>query len=251
MGILPVFICGMILLPSFLWLARCIGVWALLPPALLYVAVQTGWLATPAPFENGIAFDPLAWQLLFLLGVWIGHRTLLRGPVVPRSVLLSGGALGVLLVGLWARLVEHGFLAGPALVAEALMHKEVLAPARLLHALSLAYLVAVMVPREAGWMHLLPGQVLAGIGRNSLRVFCTGLFLAWGAGAMLRLRPEAALWLDPLVIAAGVAALATVARMAESGHGRGHAARCPNAMWKRWAGGRNTARPNPIPESGQ
>ena len=257
MGILPVFICGMALLPGFLWLAWRIGAWALLPSALLYGVVQAGWLAMPAPFENGIAFDPLAWQLLFLLGAWIGHCTLLHGPVVPRSVLLSGGALCVVLVGLWMRLVEHGFLAGPALAAEALMHKEVLAPPRLLHALSLAYLVAVVVPREAGWMHLLPGRVLTGIGRNSLRVFCAGLFLAWGAGAMLRLRPAAAPLLDPLVIALGVAVLAVVARLAEPGHGRGHRAQRPGAMpmmprgqWKRWAGGRGTTCPNPIPGSG-
>ena len=87
------------------------------------------------------------------------------------------------------------------------MHKEVLAPARLLHALSLAYLVAVLVPREAAWMRLPLGRVLACIGRNSLRVFCVGLFLAWGVTAVMRLHPEAEAWLDPLLIAAGAGAL--------------------------------------------
>jgi hypothetical protein len=214
MGILPVFVCCMLLLPGFLWLAHRTGAWALLPPAALYAAVQAGWVATPALFENGIAFDPLAWQVLFLLGAWIGHCGLLHGPVLPRSTLLLSGAAAVILFGLWARLVGHGLLPGPAFAVEALAHKEVLAPTRLLHALSLAYLVAVLVPREAAWMHLLPGRILACIGRNSLRAFCAGLFLAWGAATVLRLHPEAA-WLDPLLIAGGAAALALVARLAE------------------------------------
>jgi len=215
MGIMPAFVFCMLLLPGFLWLAHRAGAWALLPPVLLYAAVQAGWVATPAPFENGIAFDPLAWQFLFLLGAWTGHRGLLHGPVVPRSAPLLGGAAAVVFFGLWARLVGHGLLPGPAFAVEALAHKEVLAPARLLHALSLAYLVALLVPREAIWMNLPPGRVLACIGRNSLRVFCAGLFLAWGAATVLRLHPEAATWLDPLLIAGDASALALVARLAE------------------------------------
>jgi hypothetical protein len=225
MGILPVFVCCMLLLPGFLWLAHHAGVWALLPSAALYAAVQAGWLATPAFFENGIAFDPLAWQLLFLLGAWIGHRSLLHGPVVPRSALLLGGAAVVVLFGLWARLVGYSFLPGPTFATAALVHKEVLAPARLLHALSLAYLVAVLVPREAAWMRLPPGWVLACIGRNSLRVFCVGLFLAWVAGTTLRLHSEAAAWLDPLLIATGAASLVLVAWLAERGGARAAPAR--------------------------
>ena len=61
-----------------------------------------------------------------------------------------------------------------------------LAPARLLHALSLAYLVAVLVPREAGWMHGRLGEWLAMIGRHSLPVFCFGLYLAWGVNTWAR-----------------------------------------------------------------
>jgi hypothetical protein len=148
MGILPVFICCMLLLPGFLWLAHRAGAWALLPCVAFHAAVQAGWVATPALFENGIAFDPLAWQFLFLLGAWIGHRSLLHGPVVPRSALLLAGAAAMVFFGLWARLVGHGLLPGPAFAVEVLAHKEVLAPARLLHALSLAYLVAVLVPSD-------------------------------------------------------------------------------------------------------
>ena len=60
-----------------------------------------------------------------------------------------------------------------------LKYKEVLAPTRLIHALSLAYLVAALVPRHANWMESLLGLAMATIGRHSLRVFCVGLFFAW------------------------------------------------------------------------
>jgi hypothetical protein len=207
MGILPGFVWCMLLLPGFLWLVDRIGALALLPSFALWLAVQLGWVAMPAPFENGIAFDPLAWQFLYLLGAWLGRQALVTGHAVPRHGLLVLGALGIVLFALWARMVEHGFIAGAA-ISEALMtHKEALSPARLLHALALAYLVAVLVPREAAWMRGWPGQAMAAIGRHSLQVFCLGLFLAWGANTALRLWPAQAPWLDPLLIAAGVLAL--------------------------------------------
>jgi hypothetical protein len=215
MGILPVFVWCMLLLPSFMWLAARWGGWALAPSLLLWGAVQFGWLATPALGRTGIAFDPLAWQLIFLIGALAGRRALLRGTALPRYRALTWAALSVVLFGLAVRLVDYGVLAGPVGLHQALLHKEILAPARLLHALSLAWLVAVLVPREAAWMHAAPGRLLAAIGRHSLRVFCVGLFLAWGASIALRLAPEAAAWLDPLLIGAGVALLGAVALLAD------------------------------------
>ncbi len=77
---------------------------------------------------------------------------------MPWSRWLALGAAAVVLAGFAVRLVEHGFVPGPGIAAAALMHKEALAPARLLHALSLAYLVAALVPREAAWMRPWPAQ---------------------------------------------------------------------------------------------
>lgn len=208
MGILPVFVWCMLLLPGFLWLTDRIGIWALLPPVLIYLAVQIRLVAAPTPFENGIAFDPLGWQLLYLSGAWLGRRSLMTGGrAVPHSPWLMAAAVGVLVAGLWAQLVAHGFIAGPTDLVATLMMKEELAPARLLHAFALAYLCAALVPREAGWMRTWPAQAMAAIGRHSLQVFCLGLFLAWGATTALRLWPQHMAWLDPLVVATGIVAL--------------------------------------------
>ena len=121
----------------------------------------------------------------------------------------------MVLAGFWARLVEHGFLAGPDLAAMAVLHKEVLALPRLAHALALAWLVAALLPREAAWMRAAPARALAAIGRHSLQVFCVGLFLAWGATTALRLWPAQAAWLDPLLIASGAVALWALAALRE------------------------------------
>jgi hypothetical protein len=224
MGILPVFVCGMLLLPGFLWLADRFGPWALALPVAGYLAVQFGWLATPAPFPNGVAFDPLAWQLLYLIGAWLGRRSLLTGGMaVPHRRWLIAASVAIVLAGVWARLLGHGLIPGPSIGLEALMQKEGLALPRLLHALALAYLVAVLVPREAGWMRTAPAQALAMIGRHSLQVFCIGLFLAWGATMALRQWPGA-WWLDPAVILGGIVLLWSLARWREWQRVRGAAA---------------------------
>ena len=216
MDILPGFIFGMLLLGPFLWLAARLGAWALVPSLALYAAVQLGWLGLPGLLGREIGFDPLAWTLLYLVGGLLGRRALLGQPL-PRGRVPLGLALAVLALGLGLRLVQHGFLPGPEWVASLGQHKEILAPTRLLHALALAYVVAVLVPREAGWMHGRLGQWLAMLGRHSLAVFCLGLFLAWGLNTTTRLLPQHAWWLHLLLVPAGVALLGLRARLAEGG----------------------------------
>jgi len=94
-------------------------------------------------------------------------------------------------------------------------HKDVLAPPRLLHALALAWLVACLVPRRADWMEGMAGRALATIGRHSLRVFCTGLFLAWIISRVMEAVPEQAQLIGLLLILPGIAALWTVGLFSE------------------------------------
>ncbi len=219
-GILPVFIWSMLLLPPFMWLVERFGVLALVPPLLAWGAVQAGWVATPGFGDTGIAFDPLAWQLLFLLGAWLGRRALLVGEAVPWNTTFLAAALAVVIAGVWVRLVTHGFLSGPKDAELALIGKEMLAPARLVHVLALAYIVASLVPRQAGWMKSAPLSLLGAIGRYSLQVFCVGLFLAWVASIVLSRLAHAAPWIDPLLILGGAAVLAGVALAQDSRRAR-------------------------------
>jgi hypothetical protein len=218
MGILPVFVWCMLLLPGFIVLVDWWGTWALAPPVLVYGAVWAFGLHAPSLAPNlGIAFNPFAWQLIFLAGAWLGRRALLHGRALPYDApwarWVTVAAVLVVVTGLALRLSWYGFLPWHIPVAETrwMVGKEDLALPRLLHAWALAWLVARYVPRDAAWMHgpLLSGMAL--IGRYSLEVFCVGLFLSWGATTALHLLPGKPL-LDPLLIGAGSLALALFAR---------------------------------------
>jgi hypothetical protein len=211
MGILPVFIWCMLLLPGFELLQRRFGDLALAAPVALYLlAWVTGWTSPSLAPETGIPFNPLDWQLIFMLGAWIGRRRLLRGRAIPRNELITVAAVAVMLFALAARLADNGVLAWPAVNSFAWEDKEELVVTRLAHAMALAWLVARFMPRDAAWMHGLAARVLSAIGRHSLQVFCVGLFLSWAATAAFRLWPAQMAWVDPLMIGCGVLILSAV-----------------------------------------
>lgn len=215
MGILPMFVWCMMVLPAFAWLEAKFGDWALAAPIAIY---GLSWLAGLWPPslgpETGIAFNPFAWQLPFMLGAWLGRRALLDGRALPSSRVLVAAAAVMLAVGLALRLGWYGFVPWMPPIDETslVVGKEGLALPRLLHGLALALLVAVSVPRDAGWMHGALGRWMAAIGRHSLQVFCVGLFLSWAAASVFRAWPDWPWWLDPVVIGVGCAALGFVAR---------------------------------------
>ena len=216
MGILPSFVWGMLLLPGFAWLWGRVGEWAILLPLGVYAVVQVmGWHVA------GVEFDPLAWQVLFLGGAWLGRRALLRGRALALPVqwdrVVTAGAVAVLAVGLATRVALHGALPEIGLWAAPfgepgwITEKAGLPVTALVHALALAWLVARFVPRDAGWMRGVAGEWLAAIGRRSLEVFCLGLFLSWGATQLLALAPGH-LVVDVVVTAGGAAVLGVWAR---------------------------------------
>jgi hypothetical protein len=224
MDILPV-----AALPAFAWLERRIGALALLPSFALYLAA---WLFHLTPPSLGpdtvIGFNPLAWQVLFMVGVWLGRRMLMDGRALPPSRPLLLAAVAVLAVGLLLRLSWFGWL--PFNPGESgwgvpesdwIIGKDGLALPRVLHALALALVVARLTPREAPWMHRMLTRWLAAAGRHSLHVFCLGLFLSWGVTAAFRLWPTLMTWLDAPLILTGCAILLWFGMWRDSGRAGG------------------------------
>jgi hypothetical protein len=210
MEILPVFIWSMALLPAFAWLEGQIGTWALAAPFGLYLAAWLFGLAPPSLGPDPLTgFNPLAWQVLFMLGVYLGRRMLLNGRAIRPSRALTIAAAVVLVVGLVLRLNWFGALPVDLGIPESawIIGKDALALPRVLHALALAYIVARLIPREAPWMHTPLSRWLAAAGRHSLQVFCLGLFLSWAVTAAFRFWPHGVTLLDPPLIIAGCAIL--------------------------------------------
>lgn len=204
MDILPVFVLSMLALPGVLWLMKRAGVAALIPSAVLWAGVQGGLWHWPVLGETGL--EPLAWQFVFMLGAWFGRRALFHGGAVRRHGWAVAAASALLLAGFAVKVAIH---LDPALedgLVWTLAGKTHLGPLALLHALALAYLFAVLVPRDAAWMHHPLAQAMAAAGRNSLDIFRTGLFLSWGVTVAFRLAPGA-WWLDPALTLAGIGIL--------------------------------------------
>lgn len=219
MDILPVFIWCMLLLPLYAALEHRFGLWALLPAVLAYGATQTGWITSPSLTEEiGMGFDPFAWQLLFLGGATLGKRALLHGRALPFEAwwrpIASGAAVLVLLVALAIKLSWFGFLPLPAPppFAAWLTDKQELVWPRVLHAAAIAWLVAAYVPRDRAWMHRGPALWLAAMGRNSLEVFCVGLFLSYIVSTAMRLNPAWAWLIDPVLALLGFGVLVCFAQ---------------------------------------
>jgi hypothetical protein len=215
-GILPLFVACMLLLPAAMWLFGRVGVAALLPSALLWAGAQAfGW-SVPGLGGTELAFNPFAWQFLFLLGAWSGRAALLAGAAGRRAdPRVTAVALAIVLAGIAIRLADHLGLDEAQLSRTLLAGKEHLAWPRLLHALALAWLVAALLPRDAAWLGGVVARHLAAVGRHSLDVFCLGLFLSWGAGALLRLHPEGGLLLDAACVVGGAATLLAFAAWLE------------------------------------
>ncbi|MCC7428075.1 MAG: OpgC domain-containing protein [Alphaproteobacteria bacterium] len=212
-GILPVFVWCMLMVPPFMWLLARVGAWALVPSVFLYLVVQVwGGIVPSIPADFGIAFDPFAWQILFLGGAYLGRETLYgRVPLggAPWLVRLAGLYVGAAFI-VRADWAAHDLVGvGPALLADgaAVMAKDTLSPFRVLHALALVVLVGRFVPREMGLWHSRAGVALARCGRFSLQVFCVGVFLSYLASVAMRVVPLPVLLVDLCAIAAGIGIL--------------------------------------------
>lgn len=153
---------------------------------VLYLMVQ--WLGWNIPaHDNGLwYFNPLAWQVLFVLGGATALHSA-RGQAAPtrplsRQPLFLACATLVTFSALvalgWRWPMLHEALV-PGWFSQLLypIDKTNLSPSRLLHFLALAYCVAKLIPQGAWVNHLLARKVGL-MGRYSLEVFCLSVVLA-------------------------------------------------------------------------
>lgn len=171
LDILPLYTGFMLLLPALLSayarghratvVGASFGLWALTN------AFVTTDLTQPGLFFTG-AFNPFAWQLLFVVGSACGDAWA-RGESVVRTN-RPGLVCAALAISIACFLVRHAFV--PPLIPDGLLHalenKNILAPLRLLNIAALFYVFYVAMQAAPRAFHWPP---LALLGRHSLPVF--------------------------------------------------------------------------------
>jgi len=183
-NILPLYVLLMASAPLVLALARFSPAAALAAALGAYGAVK--WLGFDLPNwpePGGWFFNPLAWQLVFTLGVLAGVRWGDRPPrrsPVAQALCLALIAAGALIVtdglGLAPGLRDHAYAALD-------VGKQNLGAARLVNFLALAYLLAT-TPALGALARTAAGEAAQSLGRRSLPVFAvSSLLCALGQAA--------------------------------------------------------------------
>jgi hypothetical protein len=188
--VLPVFVLLHLLFAPLLWLLLRAPNATLGASLALYVLVHAfGW-TVPAWPNGHWAFNPLAWQLLVVLGAWwvINEDERARLWVTSRTTLM----LAVLYL-LFSLVIVLSWRIKPleALIPQALaklfypLDKSNLDPLRLLHFLAVAVLAAWLVPRN--WRGLTTPVMRGAIrcGQNSLPIYCVGVLLTFASHVVL------------------------------------------------------------------
>jgi hypothetical protein len=185
LDILPLYIVLLAVFPLILVLLRR-SLWAaLIPSFLLYAAIQV-WGYSPKGYPPGQHwfFNPLAWQLLFVIGAGLGFaRAAGRPRLLPLSWVPAAAAIAILaaciaidlswtLHGIWDRI--------PALFLKQLwpVNKTNLSPLRLINFLALAVVVTHFVRPESAFLRRRAAGLVAVCGRHSLQIFCLGILLS-------------------------------------------------------------------------
>jgi hypothetical protein len=189
---LPLYILLMLALPLILpIMLRKAEVAVGLSIALYMMVPLLGW--NLSAYEGGGVwyFNPVAWQLIFVLGgacAMYSQREPRPLPVTVanplwRQPVFLGAALYLLVAGIIAFLWKfpdiHDALM-PTAVSDFLypISKTDLSPVRLLHFVALVYVVAKLLPASHAWLDNWPAQQTCRMGRYSLEVFCLGVLLA-------------------------------------------------------------------------
>jgi hypothetical protein len=195
--VLNLYLIMLLVLPVGLWLLHSRGGWrAMMGVSLgIYVAAQCSWISLPT--TRGLwNFNPLAWQLLFFMGVALGGRRggreeSWRSAVSdPQGRRLAWAAAAALLMILAAMHVEpvpgsSGLRASLNVCGDRMIpysDKGMLGPLRAAHFLLVAYVCGTLIPRRAAFFGGAMGRALVITGRHSLPVFCLGGVLSYAAG---------------------------------------------------------------------
>jgi hypothetical protein len=194
-----------ILLPSLaIWLGAQLGLKAAVYSVLVHV------IHLDIPFAALGAFDIFAWQLLWVVGLWIGSGQPSIVNIQPRPSFAFWLALGLAVFFCYAR---HSFLweimnNGSWLILTDKWH---LGALRLLNFTCIAILFGAVQKYLAKWTHA--GGPFVMLGQSSLEVFCAHLLVCFAALALVGDGSGLTVWPQVAIVVVGLAVLLAVAKL--------------------------------------
>ena len=209
MDVLPLYIVLLLWFAPILWLLLRSPTLALLVSAAIYTVSWMFEWNLPAYPSGDWAFNPLAWQLLFVFGAWCalcGAARLARWTksrvVVALAFCYLAFAFAIAMTWYFPALGAYV----PKFVGEAIypIDKTNLDVLRILHFLSLAVITVWLVPPD--WPALKSPACWPAIvcGRHSLEVFCLGVFLSF-AGHFVFTEVSNRVFMHVIVSVSGIA----------------------------------------------
>jgi hypothetical protein len=190
MDVLPLYIVLMLFLPLILWLMKWRADATLALSVLLYAVTWQFDLYLSA-YPNGFwAFNPFAWQLLFVFGAWCALSGARRMQRILSSPVTMWIAFAYLAFAFFVTMTWHfpqlGFLMPKWL--ERWMYpitKTDLDVLRFAHFLALAALTVRFLPKDWPGLESIWLRPLILCGQHSLEIFCLGVFLAFAGHFVL------------------------------------------------------------------
>ena len=217
MDVLPLYIMLLLWFPPMLWLLLRSPSLGLVASGTLYTLMW--WFDWNIPaYPNGFwAFNPFAWQLLFVFGAWCALGGAQRMSRWLNSPVLFGLAVAYLLFAFFIAMTWYIPRLGvfvPKFVGDAIypIDKTNLDVLRILHFLSLAVVTVWFVSRD--WPPL-RARVLRPViicGQHSLEIFCLGVFLSF-AGHFVFTEVSNRVPMQIVVSAAGIAIMVAFAAL--------------------------------------
>jgi hypothetical protein len=219
LDILPMYIIFLLATPIALYLGRWNWKLVLIPSGLIWLLAQFGLrtaiyarmvelAGVRIPLNEMGAFDLLAWQFLWAVGLWIGSGSAGSSFKVLTSKI---SVIAALLVAAAILLVRHPILHTQldGLPWAGFIDKWHLGALRLLDFSSLAILFVVSRSWLARWLTISPLVVL---GKASLEVFCAHLLFCFVALSLVK-DGTLPVWMQLVLIATSFMGLYTVARL--------------------------------------
>lgn len=178
--VLPLYMVLMVAAPVFLYLHR-LSRWL---PLAVSVAI---WLAVQFdPSLNfrtpgGWHFNPLAWQFIFVLGLWLAREMPLSEFDRTHQARKLALVLGLLVACTLLKAVDKAGIALPLVGPIEIpgTGKTNMQPIRLLHFLLVVWLIAIAMPSNAWIRRHVVTRGVARVGTHSLDCFCASIVLCY------------------------------------------------------------------------